>query len=176
MRHPPTNPRAKPGYGRCESRRADLRRVEGSPPSPPLCCLCTCSSWCDQPDRPRQWACRIANARRWLLMWDDRVFAATLPSSRTDFLAVVLGFHRPAASQRFLHVWKASALSGRRESHVDVLDRAGLQCGGQATMAFRKQSTSDRSVPPAGHLTRTEPWPRAASLPPSGASPNHSRS
>jgi CRP-like cAMP-binding protein len=89
---------------------------------------------------------------RWLLMWDDRVLGADATITH-DFLAVLLGVQRPGVTVA-LHVLEGKRLIRSTRSHVEVLDRAGLQCAANGYYGV-SEAEYERSIgPPAGHLTR----------------------
>jgi hypothetical protein len=86
-------------------------------------------------------------------MWDDRVFGADATITH-DFLAVLLGVQRPGVTVA-LHVLEGKRLIRSTRSHVEVLDRAGLQCAANGYYGV-SEAEYERSIgPPAGHLTRT---------------------
>jgi hypothetical protein len=109
---------------------------------------------------------------RWLLMWDDRVLGADATITH-DFLAVLLGVQRPGVTVA-LHVLEGKRLIRSTRSHVEVRDRAGLQCAANGYYGV-SEAEYERSIgPPAGHPPAITMAPRR--VPPSGASPNRSRS
>jgi CRP-like cAMP-binding protein len=89
---------------------------------------------------------------RWLLMWDDRVSDADATITH-DFLAVLLGVQRPGVTVA-LHVLEGKRLIRSTRSHVEVLDRPGLQRAANGYYGV-SEAEYERSIrPPAGHLTR----------------------
>jgi CRP-like cAMP-binding protein len=89
---------------------------------------------------------------RWLLMWDDRVFVAEATITH-DFLAILLGVQRPGVTVA-LHVLEGKRLIRSTRSHVEILDRAGLQFAANGYYGV-PETEYERSIgPPAGHLSR----------------------
>ncbi len=89
---------------------------------------------------------------RWLLMWDDRVFGADATITH-DFLAVLLGVQRPGVTVA-LHVLEGKRLIRSTRSHVEILDRAGLQCAANGYYGV-PEAEYERSIsPPAGYPIR----------------------
>ena len=89
---------------------------------------------------------------RWLLMWDDRVFVAEATITH-DFLAILLGVQRPGVTVA-LHVLEGKRLIRSTRSHVEILDRAGLQCAANGYYGV-PEAEYERSIGlPVEHLSR----------------------
>ena len=85
-------------------------------------------------------------------MWDNRVFGADATITH-DFLAVLLRVQRPGVTVA-LHVLEGKRLIRSTRSHVEILDRTGLQCAANGYYGV-PEAEYERSIgPPAGHLSR----------------------